>query len=34
MEQFFMHLTTAVGLDNYYNRYMGTTAEAILAPFR
>jgi hypothetical protein len=27
-----MHLTTAVGLDNYYNRYMGTTVKPILAP--
>jgi hypothetical protein len=32
MEQFFMHLTTAVGLDIYYNRYTGITVEAILAP--
>jgi len=32
MEQLFMHLTTAVGLDIYYNRYMGIIVEAILAP--
>jgi len=25
-----MHLTTAVGLDNYYNRYMGTMLRQFL----